>query len=264
MIYHRYIVLAFTCALLLTSCSKQTHHPYLRPLPQYLDYYHAQDDIIVRAKSLTRDDCKAFFGPKSSLLFKKRRQRQPIYPIQISVTNRSEHVAEIKPENIDIQLTSYKDVAQRLAHNPFLQAFGGIMATVLITGLIAMVSSFILTPGILTIYLFGAAAAPISAPLVFAGTSALVAAPLFFVIGTPVNSTLKGIKSAQSNSVMKKELQRNSLQNALRIEPYQSIETLIFVSKPHYKNEFKLGVTYTDNETDQKITNFNIRINNPF
>ena len=69
--------------------------------------------------------------------------------------------------------------------------------------------------------LFGSVGAIVSVPLVVAGLSAAIVTPFFLVIGTPIVSTMKGVQSAQKNSIMKQELLNKSLSAELVINAGQ-------------------------------------------
>ena len=95
---NKFFVLVFI-TVVLAGCAKQKkeHTPHLRPLTSYIDYQETRNGITLRAKKLSRDDCKSLFGNRAKLLFKKKRRRKPIYPIQLSISNESELPVALKP-----------------------------------------------------------------------------------------------------------------------------------------------------------------------
>lgn len=227
----------------LPGCNhKKTHLiPHLRPLASYIDYQETQNGITLLAKKLTDHDCRPLFGDRARLLFKKRHKKQPIFPIQFSITNKTDHRIALKPEDIELELTNYKTVANRIEHNAFLHALGGCALALVITGGLVAGSALALTSGGILTLLFGNAIATVSAPLLVAGLSACIVTPFFLVIGTPIISTAKGVETSKENFMMRHELTNKSFKRSLLIDSGQTVDTLIFVDKRHYKSSFTVS-----------------------
>lgn len=219
--------------------------PYLRPLSSYIDVHLTQKKITMQAKLLSPYDCQSLLGSGARRLFKKHRRRQPLYPIQISVTNQSDKLIALNPANIDLPLVDYHTVIQRLYRNTFMNTVGSIIASLAITSLLAIGSVFALgTSGILLIVIGNMGA---FAPFAFIGSSALLITPFFLVIGTPVISTMQGIKTAQYNHQTKHEIKKHTLNDILVIQPFETIDTLIFVEKNKLKKEFTIKINDPEN-----------------
>lgn len=229
---------------LLPSCAKKDNHhiPHLKPLTSYIDYAESRDDITLRVKKLTEHDCKPLFGNRTRLLFKKRNKRPPIYPIQLSITNKTNHRITLKPEDIGLILTDYKTVAKRIEHNTFLHALGGIVLGLLITGGLAAGSALAVMSGSIFTMLFGNALAAISAPLLITGVSVCLVTPFFLIVGTPIISAARGIETSKENLIMKRELVDKSFKRCLIVDSGQTVDTLIFVSKPDLKPSFMISI----------------------
>lgn len=234
-----------TLIIALPGCVKKNnvHIPHLRALTSYIDFQESQEDITIRVKKLSESDCKALLGDRARLLFKKRRKQQPIYPIQISISNTSEHRILLKPENIDLQLTPYQDVARRIQHSSFLHAIGGVFFALVITAGLAAGSALALTSGGILTYLFGNALAAVSAPLLITGITASIVTPFFLVVGTPIISAARGVETSKENIMMRHELAQASFKRGLLIDPGNTIDTLIFVQRPHLKHAFTITLT---------------------
>lgn len=253
MIYNFFLLLALS---LLPGCTKEKKIPIprLRLLSSYIDYQETRRGITLCAKKLSVDDCKSLFGKRSKFLFKKSRRKQPIYPIQLSIHNQTESPISLKPKNISLSLTPCKEVMGRVRQNTTLQVVGGIACTVLAASLLVAGAVFALTSGGIFTALFGSMGASVAAPLIVVGLSAVIVTPFFLVIGTPVVSTLKGVHSAQKNALVKKELDAKTLSTELIIDPDQTIDTVIFVSRPQYQKNFT--VAFTQPNTTTQITTF--------
>ncbi len=231
---------------------------HLRSLTSYLDYQKTQQGITLRVKRLCAQDCTSLLGEHAHRLFKKHRRRQPIYPIQISITNNTHTLAALDPKNIDLTLTDYHSVANRLHRNSFVQAFGGLVAGILVTGLLAASSIFALSASGMLLVIIGSMKA--LAPIAICGGAALLITPFFLVIGTPVVSTIKGVQTTQQNRLLKKEIKNHALKHALIIEPRETIDTLIFVEKRNYQEQF--SITLANPENAQERIPFLVKLRN--
>ena len=232
--------------LLLPGCAKKLTKPLrLRPLTSYLDHQSSNQGITLRVKQLSPKDCEQFLGIAAHRLFKRRHQRKPIYPIQLSITNNSHEMMALRPENISLKLADTKRVIRRLQTNSVVQVFGSIVAGFLATALIAAGSIFALSASGVVLLVVGSIQA--FAPMAFLGGSALVVAPAFLLIGTPIASTVKGIEATRQNQILQQEIKTTALRDSLLIDPYQTVDTLIFVEKKNYKQRFTISFTNPHN-----------------
>ncbi len=225
---------------LISGCAKRrgSYIPHLRPLTSYLDYQHTKHPVTLRAQKLTLEQSKEFFGTRAKRLFKTSRSRKPIYPIQLSITNHSNIPIELKPENISLPLVPHKIVASRVAHNTFLHIFGTVLASLVIGGTLLATGAFALSASGVFAFLLGTNSLFVAGPLLIGGVGAVAVTPFFLVIGTPVSSTLQGIKISQENESRSKALQELALDPkiSLVVRPHTTVETLIFVYKKDYQS----------------------------
>lgn len=245
---------------LLPSCAKKLPKSLrLRPLTSYLDHQSTNQGITLRVKQLSAKDCEHFLGSSAHRLFKRHHQRQPIYPIQLSITNNTHELTSLKSENISLRLTDTKRVIRRLQKNSAAQVFGSIAAGFLATALIAAGSVFALSASGVVLLIAGSMQA--LAPLAFLGGSALVVAPVFLLIGTPIASTVKGIESSRQNQILQQEIKISALKENLLIDPHQTVDTLIFIEKKNYKQKF--SITFADPDHNQQKVTFLVHLRDP-
>ena len=238
---------------------KNIQPPYLRPLTSYVDYQKnkEEENVTLRAKKLSPQDCESLIGPHARRLFKKHRRRQPICPIQLSITNNDpQRSLSLEPKNISLSLTNAQTVVNRLQRDSFIQAFGGIAAGLFITGILAFGSIFALSASGMLLVIIGSMQA--LAPLAVLGGSALLVTPFFLVVGTPIVSTVKGIQTSKQNYKLKKEIEEHSLDQSLIVEPGETVDTLIFVEKQKYKEKFAISLTNPENEHER--INFHVQL----
>ena len=246
------IVLLFA----LSGCRKNVNVRSLRSLPTLIDYQGSQHGIDLQVKKLNEHDCQSILGKPSHRLFKKFRKRSPISPLQISVTNNTEKLIALKPSDIDLPQVPYKKVANRLSNSSLLQIFGTILSSLFIGSFIAMGSFLAL--GASGILLFATGSLSITIPAAVIGSSAALALPLFLVIGTPVLSAVKGVETARANQSITRDIKQFSLHDQLIVEPYETVDMLIFVEKLQFKPNFTINIT--DPEHAQNQITFNVRI----
>ena len=229
---------------LISGCTKkqQSCIPFLRPLTSYIDYHRTQRNITLRVKRLSPEECKPFLGSRAPALFKKRRSRKPIYPIQISVTNRADFPIILKPEYIHLKLTPYAKVLSRIEHNTFLNVFGTLLASVFIGGSLIAAGTLAFSAGGIFAFLLGTNSLFVAGPLVVAGVGAFVVTPFFLVIGTPISTTIRGVQVVQENQLRYKEVAKRTLTEGITIKPLQTVDTIIFVSQEDYSSHFKVNL----------------------
>ncbi|EKD48907.1 MAG: hypothetical protein ACD_64C00072G0002 [uncultured bacterium] len=249
------IVLCVT--IFLPSCkSPEKQHLMMRPLAALIDYFNSAQGITLRVKKLDKHDSGLLLGERSARLFKRFRKRQPIWPIQISLTNDSNKLISLKASDIDLKQVDYKQVASRLNNNSFTQIFGSIASSLLLGGLLAVGSFIALSAS--GILLLTTGSLSITAPFAVIGSSALAAIPALLVVGTPVISTVRGIQTAKHNTMVRREIKNYSLKEQLIVEPYKTVDIVIFVSKSDYKSHFTIDVSHPE-KAEEKVR-FNVRI----
>ncbi len=240
----------------LSGCRKNSNVRSLRSLPTLIDYQGSQHGIDLQVKKLNEHDCQSILGKPSHRLFKKFRKRPPLSPLQISVTNNTEKLIALKPSDIDLPQVPYKKVANRLSNSSLLQIFGTVVSSLLIGGFLAMGSFLAL--GASGILFFATGSLGVTIPAALLGSSAALALPLFLVIGTPVLSTVKGVQTVRANQSITRDIKQFSLHDQLIIEPYETVDMLIFVEKMQFRSDFTLNIT--DPEHAQNQITFNVRI----
>ncbi len=238
--------------LILPSCrDPQKGKLNVKPLTALIDHYESAQGVTLRVKKLDMHDCKTVLGPQSHRLFKKFRRRQPIWPIQLSLTNATNKLIALKPSDIDLPQVSYKLVATRLGNNSFTQIFGTIDSSLLIGSFLAMGSFLALSAS--GIVLLVTQSFSITAPFAFLGSSALAAIPALLIVGTPVLSTVRGVQTAHNNKTIRQEVKGCCLRELVIVEPHNTIDMIIFVSKPDYQSEFTVEVSHPE-DAEEKIT----------
>ncbi len=254
---HRMIPILILMLAVLPGCKDPSKGRLgMRPLTSLVDYEASQEGVTLRVKKLDAHDCETILGKPSQRLFKKFRKRQPIWPLQISLTNNTNKLVAMKPSDISLEQLSYKSVSSRLHKNSFTQVFGTIASSLLIGGLLALGS--VLTLSASGILLLTTGSFSITAPIAIIGSSALAAIPTLLIIGTPILSTVRGVQTAQNNRVMKQDIKSYALKEQVVVPPYQTADMLIFVSKQNYEPLFSVKVTNPEN-AEEKIT-FNVAI----
>jgi hypothetical protein len=231
-------------------------HAYLRPLSTYIDYHKTKQGITLRAKKLSAEDCKSLLGTRAALLFKKRRRKKPIFPIQISITNQTRSLVALQPKDIDLELTPYNDVAHRLQRSSFAQAFGKLFGGIAIAGTLIAGSIIALSTSGVLLVVIGSIKA--FAPAALIGSSALLITPFFLVVATPAVSTATVVRTSRQNTAIKQELKANSLRHTVLVEPGETLDTLIFVTKQQYKQEF--DITMRNPHNPQNRIPFHVKL----
>jgi hypothetical protein len=263
---HRFsgYMLSFLIAslLILPSCKNpQKAHLTMRPLAALIDYFDSVQGVTIRVKKLDKHDSGLLLGERSGRLFKRFRKRQPIWPIQISLTNDTNKLIALKASNISLKQVDYKRVASRLNNNSFTQIFGAIASSVLVGGFLAMGSFLALSTSGIVLLTTGSFS--VTAPFAVLGSSALAAIPAMLLVGTPTLSTIRGVQTAKHNRIVRQEIKKYSLKGQVVIEPHTTIDMVIFVSRSDYKPEFTIGVSHPE-RGDEKIE-FNVKMpNSPF
>ncbi len=241
---HIYILSCLVC--LLPSCRDPSKSNFgIRPLHSLIDYQETKDHVSLAVKKLDTYDCTLILGKRAARLFKKNRKRQPICPLQISLTNGTNKLLAIKPEDVGLPIMHYKAVAARLSQNSFAQAVGTIASSILIGAALATGSFFVL--GATGLLVLTTGSFNIVAPLAILGSAALAAMPTFLIIGTPVLSAIRGVQTAQINETIRKDIKHYSLKQEAIVQPYQTVDMLVFISKPFFKPVFPITISNPEN-----------------
>ncbi len=249
---YRYLPILLLSVAFLPGCKNpEKGRLCIRPLTALIDYYDSAQEVTLRVKKLDAHDCESLFGKRSQRLFKKIRKRQPIWPIQLSITNDTNKLISLKPSDISLPQMNYKQVASRLKKNSFTQVFGTIASSLLIGGFLALGSFLALSAS--GIILLATGSFSITAPFAVVGSSALIAIPTFLILGTPILSTVRGVQTSQANQIITRDIKNYSLKNQIVVEPYTTTDMVIFVSKPQYKSQFTVNVSNPE-QAKEKIT----------
>lgn len=248
--FTRHLPIFILTLLFLPSCKDPEKGKLgMRPLTSLIDFEESKNEVMLRVKKLSAHDCDPILGPRSQRLFKKIRKRQPIWPIQISISNNSNKLISVKNGDISLKQQSYRSVAARLRKSSFTQVFGTIASSLLIGGFLALGSILALSAS--GILLLTTGSLSITAPVAVIGSSALAAIPTFLLIGTPVLSTVRGIETSKGNKVIKQDIKNYALKDLIVIEPQQTADMLIFVAKPDFKEEFEVFVSNPEDASEK-------------
>ncbi len=258
----RFMFIALIAAVIggLPSCNRRPGtSPYLRPLTTYIDYQKTKQGITVRVKKLSPEDCKSLLGNRDTLLYKKRRRKKPIIPIQLSITNSTRSLVALQPKDIDLELTPYNAVANRLQRSSFAQAFGKLFGSIAIAGTLIAGSLIALSTSGVLLVVIGSIKA--FAPAALIGSSALLITPFFLVVATPAVSTATVVRTSRQNAAIKRELKENSLKHTLLIEPSETIDKLFFVTNQEYiKREGEFDITIRNPHNPQNRIPFHVKL----
>lgn len=242
--------------MLLPACKRPNAERSLRSLPTLIDYHSSQSGVDLHIKKLNEHDCQSILGKPARRLFKKFRKRQPVAPLQISVTNNTDKLISLKPSDINLPQVPYKKIANRLSNSSVLQMFGALFSSLFIVGFLAVGSCLAL--GATGILLFATGSLSVTIPAAILGSSAAAALPLFLIIGTPVLSTVRGVQTSRANQSITRDIKQFSLHNQVVVEPHETIDMLIFVEKLQFRPTFTVKVSNPEKAQEQ-IT-FNVRI----
>lgn len=228
---------------------KQYHQKALTPLNPCIHFKTSEQSITLRAKQFNVVDCYRVFGERGKKLITQK-HKTSIYPIQLSFTNKNNNTYILNKNNIDLKLMKYRHVAHRMQHSTILRSMGLLFSGVALASLTAIGGAAAVLIGTATTF----------APIVIAGAATCVSAPFMLVIGTPVSTTVNGVRSLRTNTYIKKDVKQKSLAYQVAIKPEESVDTIIFVKGKDYKEAFNITL-YNKNDKQDKIV-LNIEINN--
>jgi len=248
----RHMPILLLAVLMLPSCKQPDKiQVYMRPLTALIDYYDTSQGVTLRVKKLDAHDCELLLGPQSKRLFKRFRKRQPIWPIQLSLTNETDKLIALKSSDISLMQVNYKQVASRLHKNSLTQILGTFASSLLIGGFLAVGSFLALSASGIVLLTTGSFS--ITAPFAVIGSTALAAVPAFLIIGTPVLSTVRGVQASHANQSISQDVKQYSIKDQLVVSPHSTQDVVIFVSKPDYRPTFTAKVSHPENARE-KIT----------
>ncbi len=226
---------------------KQYAKKTLIPLNPHIHYKTNVQDITLRTKQFNQIDCFRLFGERGKKLITRNRKTS-IYPIQLSITNKSDKTYILNKKNIGIRIMKYHHVAHRMQHSTALRSMGLLFSSVALATLTAI--------GGITAILIGMATTIV--PVAVIGAAACASAPFMLVIGTPISTTVNSVKSLRTNTVIKKDVKDKSLAYQIVIQPQQSIDTIIFIRGRELKENF--GITLYDQDDIQDKVTLNVQL----
>jgi len=230
--------------LFVSGCAKKSNYkPHSLPSLKesvHVDYQETKEQVTVRAKKFTHNDCDTFFGDRASKILSGKR---PLQPIQLCIENSSKVAVLLFDENINLRLVPTQMVAGRLT--PYRFATSAIWSGVGLFGLSVITlpwlfpAAFPLFCHILGAFgtilsVNGAVFFFLSAPLI------LVATPFIFIAD---NALFRSCPKELKNCIHKTEKGK-----AVVIHPDGIIDMLIFVHCDQFKPTFDVTLL---NENDQ-------------
>ncbi len=232
----------------LPSCVKTPKYRQksLESLHTRFDYAAAKNNVMLRAKKLTKEENRKLFGIRGKAL--SRESNIPAYTIYLSIHNLSNKLYVLSPDNISLTLEPYQKIAKRMQSSTVVKAAGTLAG--------GTVASIITAGG--GLYALFAGAAIGSTALVFGAKAALVAVPII-VIGTPIAAIIKSIRATKINRKVKRDICDKTLHAEIVIYPGQQFDTLIFVKRLDYRTNFTITLHEEDNEED--ILAFDVSLN---
>jgi hypothetical protein len=208
----------------------------LQAVGNHCAYRGTKNNVIMQAKLLSREDKRALFGDRSTLI-----HEDDIQIMYLSVYNLSSMGYVFSPANIDLSIMSYNDVAQLIKTSSVGRFATSIACSVSIVGAVYGSVAFGMLFGLPTlangVLVFGAMTA--SMALVFFG---------------------KSIKSMVMNKRIKKDITEKTLHKKVIINPGEHYEGIIFVKTSDYKSQFNVTM-YEKDENNNLIFDINLSKN---
>ncbi len=242
------VLVFFVGIISFPSCIKMPKYRRrpLESLSSRFEYVGSNNKMILHAKRLNHEEHYYLFGERGSWLEQESNQT-PIYPLYISFHNLSNTSYVLSPENIGLKLESHRTVVKSLQSSTTGKAAGTLAAGSAIS---------VVTAGG-GLYALFAGAAIGSTALMFGAKAALVTIPVL-IIGTPIVSIFRSIRSSRINSTINDDLREKTLYKPIIIHPGQQFDTLIFVKRQHYRTNFSLMLT--ELEYPEKTLAFNVAL----
>lgn len=215
-----FVVSIISLMVMLPGCLFQTPDYHIRRLPALsrpvINYHESKRGVSVWAKELDYYECQHLFDGHGGKLFKGS---DPIYPIQITIENRSDSPWEFSPQDINLRLCDSQKVVDKINWSPVARGLG------------------ILAVGGLAIW--GAKQA--------LGTDAAIAGSII----VPVVAAGSAATQAVNNNNHRRDLDDQALTEDLVVYPYQRINTYIFVKARDYRPNF--NITMYNLRTDESM-----------
>lgn len=239
-----YLTIVALC--ILSGCfeKQQYYNHHMLSLTPHINFKSTKQNITLRAKRFNKQNCIQLFGSRGKKLI-THRHKSSIYPIQLSITNKSNNTLLLEDNNINIPIMKYNKVARRMQHSTTIRAMGLLASGIALATITALGGFTIIGIGIITA----------TAPLAIIGAVACASAPFMLLVGTPVSTTVNSVKNLRVNTNIKKDIKNKSLVRNVIIKPGQKIDTLIFVKGQNYRNKFRLKLYNQENPQEMVIFN---------
>ncbi len=202
------------------------------------DFETTKHGITIRSRTITSaQECTDVFGRNGGDLLAKRKK---IYPIQITIENKTEKTLILPRENVGIRTASVRRVLKRVGYWTGIRTlltggclFGGVT-------ILTWVSS-----PLVPIIVYG--------PPALAAAALCAGAPFFFILGIlipglPLMTMLHSIKSHNANSMISKFVKRSCVLEQVTIAPGQTRSLLFFVRPRFYKKSFSMVFRQNDGD----------------
>jgi len=224
---------AYSCLLsiiLLPSCTHKYTIKQLEPLAQQelSIFKETQDDIALHVKKIPDYECVDLFGNRARRIV---RGKNPLVPVQISVSNNSENNCIISPKNIRLSIVASKHIAYRLQSSSLRVA---------LTSLGIFVSLGVVT-GITGYVMLNAAYTGAAAWVGTAGAATMIAS-IAIIYGTPFFMLKASAPIREENRAIKKYLKKTGLSDSIVVEPGETINAMFFVRKKDWHPNFALAI----------------------
>jgi len=227
------------------GCAKRTSYKPkpIRPLKehQHVDYQATQEQVTLRVKVFTAEDCKEIFEDRANRL-------NDIIPLQISVENNNGEAWLLHPKNIALNRETIAYMTKRLGSscNPFLWALATLGTGLLITTAFGV-----------PLYLLGGIAyhnASIPAALFF-GIPTIIG--MIMIYATPIGFIAGCVAGAHANGDLAKYLKETAVGTSIAIAPNMVIDRLLFIRSKNYQQQFDILLT---NGADDKNLLFSVTL----
>jgi hypothetical protein len=226
-----HVPLGALCAaiLLLPACGPQYQNKALIPMRENTaQYQETKNQVTVYAKRLNRSEANALFDGRGKYLFSTH---NPIYPIQITVVNKSADEISFDPTKITLKFANPKNVANRLQYQTVFNTVGIIAA-----GILGFV---ILAPLTMIACLSGSATAGIA---ILGGKAALAG----LLVITPTASIYYGNAWSKANQRITTDLNcktaRKSDTSIATIKPEEELSCILFADGKSFNPQFDVTI----------------------
>jgi len=185
------------------------------------DYEKTKQGVTVRVTTLTTEkECVDALGKNGKYLLRDKKKK--IYPIKITIDNKSNQPWHLSLNNIELQKASIKRVLKRLHY--------WTRTRILLTGIP-------LLPVALFGFLFGGAG--IFVLIIYKEAMSLWLVSALLVPAAVTVPITQGVSSSYANHTITKQVKK-SAPKSLLIKPSQIKSTLIFVHERNYKSNFAI------------------------